>query len=136
MDALYSISSSVHSLSAVIWIGGMFFAHMILRPALMKEKAGIRLGVWSGVFPRFFQWVWAAIILLAASGYIMVDQIGGFEASGLHVRIMHGLSRVMTALFSYLFFKPYSAFISDDDCDDIEAGAKHLARIRRIRPIN
>ena len=41
MDALYSISSTVHTLAAVIWVGGMFFAHMILRPALMQEKAGI-----------------------------------------------------------------------------------------------
>ncbi|PCI38259.1 MAG: hypothetical protein COB46_11735 [Rhodospirillaceae bacterium] len=136
MDALYSISSTVHTLAAVIWVGSMFFAHMILRPALMQEKAGIRLGVWSEVFTRFFKWVWAAIILLALTGYIMVGEIGGFEVSGLHVRVMHGLFWVMTALFTYLFFKPYTAFKSDDVADNIEAGAKHLAGIRRIVIIN
>lgn len=136
MDALFSISSTIHTLATVIWVGGMFFAHMILRPALMKEKAGIRLGVWAEVLPRFFKWVWVAIILLAGSGYLMVGEIGGFEVAGLHVRAMHGLFWVMTALFTYLFFKPYTAFRSDDVSDDIQAGAKHLAGIRRIVTIN
>ena len=28
-----SVSIALHLISAVIWVGGMFFAHMALRPA-------------------------------------------------------------------------------------------------------
>jgi len=137
LEILYPIVSTLHVLAAIIWVGGMFFAHLILRPALMKEQPGIRLGVWSRVLPRFFSWVWLAILILAATGYHMayVD-FGSLQAAGYHVEIMHLLFWVMTGLFAYMYFKPFSAFKSDADADDCDAGFKHLALIRRIVTIN
>lgn len=137
MDTLYPLISTLHDLAAVIWVGGMFFTHMVLRPALTQEQPGIRLGVWSRVLPRFFPWVWVCIITMHATGYHMVYlDFGGFESAGLHVEIMHGLAWVMTILFAYLYFKPYAAFKADDDADDFEAGLVHLTKIRRIVTLN
>ena len=59
-----SLAITLHLLSAVIWVGGMFFAHQCLRPAaasLLDPPA--RLKLWVGVFKTFFLWVWAAIAL-------------------------------------------------------------------------
>ena len=60
-----SLLTLLHILAAVIWVGGMFFAWMILRPALGASlEAPQRLQLWSAVFPRFFVWVWLAVLLL------------------------------------------------------------------------
>lgn len=136
-DTLFPLVSTLHALAALIWVGGMFFAHMVLRPALMEEQPGIRLGVWSRVLPRFFTWVWLAILVLPATGYHMVYMdFGDFQGAGYHVMVMHVLFWIMMGLFAYMFFKPYRAFRSDDDSDDFEAGFKHLATIRSIVTVN
>ena len=54
----------VHTLAAVVWVGGMFFAHQALRPAAAALDPPLRLPLWSRVFDRFFAWVIAAIVLL------------------------------------------------------------------------
>jgi len=137
VDTYYPVVSTLHDLAAVVWVGGMFFAHMVLRPALMEEQPGVRLGVWSRVLPRFFSWVWLSIFIMHSTGYYMVYMdFGSFEAAGLHVEIMHALAWVMTILFAYLYFKPFAAFKADDDADDFTHGFAHLAAIRRIVTIN
>lgn len=137
MDVLFPVVSTLHTLAAVVWVGGMFFAHMVLRPTLMEEEPATRLGIWSRVFPRFFAWVWIAVCILPASGYAMVFvDFGGFRAAGLHVEVMHGLSWLMTALYAFLFFKPYPALQAAVAAKDWPAGAKNLGTIRQIVTIN
>lgn len=136
-DYTFPIVSTLHTLAAVVWVGGMFFAHMALRPALLEEDPATRLGIWGRVFPRFFAWVWLSVLILPASGYVMVFvDFGGFEAAGLHVRLMHGVSWVMIALFAFLFFKPYQGLKSAIANEDWPKGASHLNTIRRIVTTN
>ena len=136
-DYTFPVVSTLHTLAAVVWVGGMFFAHMALRPALMAEEPAQRLGVWSRVFPRFFFWVWLCVLALPATGYVMVFMdFGSFEAAGLHVRLMHGISWVMIALYAFLFFKPYRGLKAAVAAQDWPAGAKNLALIRRIVTVN
>jgi len=59
MKAIASVSLVLHSLSAVLWVGGMFFAHQVLRPAAAALEPGPRLTLWSRVLGRFFGWVFA-----------------------------------------------------------------------------
>lgn len=136
-DYTFPVVSTLHTLAAVVWVGGMFFAHMALRPALMAEDPGTRLGIWSRVFPRFFAWVWLSVIVLPVTGYLMVFwDFGSFEAAGLHVRIMHGVNWVMIALFAFLFFKPYQGLKAAVQAQDWPTGARHLNLIRRIVTTN
>lgn len=137
MDMLFPVVSTLHTIAAVVWVGGMFFAHLILRPALMIESPGTRLGVWTRVFPRFFMWVWLAVALLPATGYVMVYvDFGGFAAAGHHVELMHALSWVMIALYAFMVFKPYKALKAAVASEDWPSGAKHLAAMRRIVTTN
>ncbi len=51
----YAPLYALHLLAAVVWVGGMFFAWMILRPAavdILEPPARLRL--WLSVFKRFF----------------------------------------------------------------------------------
>lgn len=137
MDMLFPVVSTLHTLAAVVWVGGMFFAHLVLRPSLMEEEPATRLAVWSRAFPRFFAWVWIAVGVLPASGYVMVFvDFGSFQAAGRHVEVMHGLGWIMVLLYAFLFFKPYQGLQSAVAQRDWPTGAKHLATIRRIVTVN
>jgi uncharacterized membrane protein len=129
-----SLAIALHALAAVIWVGGMFFAHQVLRPvAVDRLEPPQRLPVWVGVFGRFFPWVWAAVVLLPATGYwIIFAVLGGMGHAGLHIHIMNGIGLVMIALFIYLFFAPYPRLKRAVAEQDWPRGAQHLATIRRI----
>ncbi len=64
---------AIHILAAVIWVGGMFFAYLVLRPSAGPLEPALRLSLWQRVFARFFPVVWASILALVASGYGMDD---------------------------------------------------------------
>ncbi|MGI9434833.1 MAG: CopD family protein [Geminicoccaceae bacterium] len=128
-----TIALIIHSLTAVLWVGGMFFAYIILRPTLQDLDPPARLGLWRGVFQRFFPWVWMSIIGLPASGYFMIFYgFGGFSGAGLHIHIMHLTGLIMIALFIYLYYVPWSAYRQLVDKQDYAAGAARLGMMRKI----
>src|SRR5687767_294485 len=95
----------VHALAAVIWVGGMFFAYMVLRQALGPIDPPVRPQLWGQVFGRFFPWVWASIVALLVSGYGMIFLgLGGFAEAGVHVHVMQATGLLMMALFLHLYF--------------------------------
>ena len=137
IEILFPIASTAHTLAAVIWVGGMFFAHMALRPALMEEQPPTRLQVWRNVFPRFFAWVWLSVIILPVTGYAMVFvDFGGFAAAGHHVTLMHGIGWVMVILYAFLYFRPYAKFKAEVEAKNWPGAAAHLVIIRRIVTTN
>ena len=100
------IAMALHIVASVIWVGGMFFAYMSLRPvAATLLEPPLRLPLWVQTFGRFFPWVWASIIVLLGTGYWMVFAFfGGMKGIGLHVHIMQGLGILMMLLFFHVFF--------------------------------
>ena len=63
---------AAHTLAATVWVGGMFFAYIVLRPAAVALDPPLRLSLWAGVFQRFFPWVWLIVLVLLVSGYGMI----------------------------------------------------------------
>jgi len=136
-NAVASLSLILHALSAVVWVGGMFFAHQVLRPAAGTLDAGPRLALWSLVLGRFFAWVFAAIVLLLASGYAMVFAVfGGFGKIGLHVQLMQGIGILMILLFFHLYFAPWRRFRAAVARQDWAEAGRQLAQIRTIVTVN
>jgi uncharacterized membrane protein len=135
--AIATTALIVHILSAVVWVGGMFFALIVLRPATAALEPGARLDLWLGVFERFFVWVIAAIVLLLASGYAMIFGVySGFRGIGLHVHIMQALGIVMMLLFFHLYFAPWRRYRAALTRRDQAAAAGQLAQIRAIVTVN
>ena len=124
---------AIHVLAAVVWVGGMFFAYLVLRPAAGPLEPAARLALWHRIFRRFFPWVWASVLLLLASGLGMIFiSFGGFAGAGLYVHIMLGLGAIMTLLFLYLFFVPWRRFSDAVESGHLSEAAKHLGQIRQI----
>ena len=127
----------LHVLSAVVWVGGMFFALLVLRPASGPLDPGPRLQLWLRVFERFFAWVFAAVALLLLSGYAMVFGVfGGFAGIGLHVHLMQGTGIVMILLFLHLYFAPWQRFRARLAVGDNAGAAAQLNQIRIIVIVN
>ncbi|NKC14524.1 MAG: hypothetical protein GKR94_20785 [Gammaproteobacteria bacterium] len=128
----FAIALTVHVLAAVIWVGGMFFAYVCLRPA----AAGVlepppRLTLWSQVFSRFFPWVWGCVAVLLVSGFWMIFvYFGGMKQAGAYVHIMMTVGIVMMFIFMYVFFAPYQRLKRAVAAGDWPAGGKSLNQIR------
>lgn len=128
--ALYTL----HTLAALIWVGGMFFAWMILRPAAVaKLQAPERLTLWLEIFRRFFLWVWMAVLALPISGMGMLHlRFAGFEAAPRYVQIMMGLYLVMLALFLRIQLLQLPQLKRAVEAQQWPQGGEALGRIRRL----
>ena len=132
-----SIALYLHLTAAVIWIGGMFFAYVCLRPA----AAGVleppqRLQLWRATFERFFPWVWAAVIALLLSGYWMLFKLGGFGGAGIHIHIMHAVGIIMILVFLHIYFAPFKRLQRAVAAADYPTAGKHLNQIRLLVATN
>ncbi|HXC27173.1 MAG TPA: CopD family protein [Stellaceae bacterium] len=135
--ALATAALIVHALAAVVWVGGMFFAHQVLRPAAAGLEPAPRLTLWSRVLGRFFAWVFVAIVLLLASGFALVSGVfGGFRAAGLYIQLMMGLGIVMMLLFLHLYFAPWRRFRAAVARQDWADGGRQLGQIRTLVTVN
>ena len=128
----------VHVLAAVVWVGGMFFAHQVLRPAAAALEPAARLALWSRVLGRFFAWVFAAIVLLLASGFALVasGSMAAFAEAAFYIQLMMGLGIVMMLLFLHLYFAPWRRFRAAVARQDWAEGGRQLGQIRTIVTIN
>lgn len=133
-----SISSILHVLSVVFWVGGMFFAYACLRPTAAQQlEPPQRLTLWVGVFEKFFPYVWGSIVLLPLTGFGLMFAIwNSFAATPLYVHIMYGLGIVMILIYLHVYFSPYRRLKQAVAIQDWPAGGQQLNQIRGLIKIN
>ena len=131
-----TLSLFLHVLSVVVWVGGMFFAYMALRPvAAGVLEPPLRLALWAGVFDKFFPWVWASVALILLSGLHMLMLFGGASAP-LYALAMLALGVVMMLIFGHVFFSPYRKLKRAVAAQDWKSGGAALGQIRMLIGIN
>ena len=135
---MMGIAVLAHVISVVIWVGGMFFAYLVLRPvAAVQLEPPLRLRLWAGVFDRFFPWVWASVVVILATGFWIIFAVyGGMGGVGPYVHAMLGLGIVMMLIFFHVYFAPYRRLKRAVAAEDWPAGGQQLAQIRRLVGIN
>jgi uncharacterized membrane protein len=133
-----SLAITLHLLAAVVWVGGMFFAYLAMRPAVAEVvEPADRPALWYHTLSRFFRWVWAAVVVLLATGYWMVfGYFGGMAGAGWHVHAMQGLGIVMMLLFLHVFFAPYRRLKQAVERRDAEEGKRRIGQIRTLVAVN
>jgi uncharacterized membrane protein len=101
----------LHVLGAVVWVGGMFFAMLIMRPALADLDAPRRVDVYRAAFRRFFRLIWLVMPGMLLTGYLLLfGKFGGFAEASWNVHLMHMLGLGMAAVFVAIWFGPYHQF--------------------------
>ncbi len=138
MTSLSPVMLSLHAIAATVWVGGMFFAYLVLRPSVPGiELPPERLKLWDRVFEKFFFWVWIAVVALPSTGYWQIyTDFEGFGGAGMHIHIMHLTGWLMIVLFIYLYMKPYALFREAVSAEDWPTAAANLDRIRKIVATN
>ena len=131
-----SLGVALHALAAVIWVGGMFFAYVLLRPSVAALAAADRLPLWQRVFGRFFPWVLGCIAVLLVTGYAMLPGLGGFAGAGVHVHVMQLTGWVMFLLFFHLYFAPWRRFQKAVAGGALDEAGRQLGTIRKVVAIN
>ena len=129
-----ALAITLHILAAVIWVGGMFFAYMALRPvAASLLEPPLRLPLWAQTFTRFFPWVWAAVIVLPVTGYWLIFAVfEGFANAGVHVHIMQLTGWIMILVFLHVFFAPFQRLKEAVAANDWPGAGKQLGQIRAL----
>jgi len=130
---LPSLALILHEWSAIVWVGGMFFALLVLRPASGPLDPSARLALWRRVFAGFFPWVFATIALLLISGFALF--LGGY-VTGPHVHVMMAIGIVMMLIFFHLYFAPWKRFRVALDAGDNARAAAQLNQIRILVTVN
>ncbi|OGB25589.1 MAG: hypothetical protein A3I66_23315 [Burkholderiales bacterium RIFCSPLOWO2_02_FULL_57_36] len=128
------VAEFLHILGITVWIGGMFFAYMALRPiAASVLQPPQRLQLWNGVFQKFFFWVWPSVLLILASGLYMMAVIG---KPPIYIMVMATLGIVMMLIFGHVFFAGYKRLKRAVAAADWPAGGMALGQIRMLVGVN
>ncbi len=126
----YYLMKALHVLCAVVWVGGMFFAIMVLRPSLAALEPPQRMALHTQVFHRFFKIVWHVMPLIILSGYAMIFAVfGGMAGVRWPVHVMTLLGLIMAAVFMFLYFVPYRRFQAATDGPSKAAAADMLRKL-------
>jgi len=124
-------AQTLHVLSAVVWVGGMFFAYFALRPAAAAVlEPPQRLPLWSRTFSLFFPWVWASLGILLVTGFwMMFTSFGGWQAPP-YVHMMMGIGILMMLVYFHVYFAPYRRLRRAVEAQDWQGGGRSLSQIR------
>lgn len=139
----YAVLQLLHLLSAIVWVGGMVFAHFFLRPAAQALEPPQRLRLMRDVLRRFLAAVLLAVGVLLASGGWMIGLAaqaagasGGRFAMPPGWTVMATLGLAMAAIFGHIRFALYPRLARAVEAADWPAGGQAMARIRTWVGVN
>lgn len=137
MKQLYVSLLFFHLLGVVVWVGGMFALHVVVRPVAAGLLAPPqRLPLLAMALGRFFFWVTIAIVAILASGIGLTLGAGGFANAHASVHAMLAIGLVMMAIFAVIRLGPFPQLQSAVADGDWPMAAARLDTIRRLVATN
>ncbi len=140
---IYAILKTIHVLSIIVWVGGMAFAHLFLRPAVAQLEPAVRLRLMHDVLGRFFKAVLVASLLALASGLWMLGRVakqvvqsGGSFDMPLAWTVMTVLGVAMVAIFMHIRFALYKRLGRAVAASEWGAAGAALAQTRKWVLVN
>ncbi len=130
------IARWIHLLGVVVWVGGMFFSHVALRPAVLALPPPQRLPLLAATLTRFLQWVAVAIVGILASGGTLIVLLGGMKAVGPAVDAMTGTGVVMMLLYGHIVAGPFRRLRAAAAAHEWERAGAAMAEVRKLVAIN
>lgn len=122
----------VHVLGVVVWVGGMGFAHFVLRPSAVQTlQPPQRLPLMAAALGRFFRIVTMAVVAIVISGAWVLLSVGWASAPrAWHVMLGTGL--VMAGVFAWIYGRLYPRLRDAVAASEWPQAAAALDRIRRL----
>lgn len=127
----------IHLIAVLIWVGGMFFAYMVLRPATAEAlDLPQRMNLWSAALRLFFNWVWGSVGVILITGFYLIYLYGGIAHVSRHVHTMLALGLVMMVIHGYMFFNCYVPFSLHTAKRRWKEAGEPLGKIRKLIAAN
>ncbi len=121
----------IHLLAVIVWIGGMFFAHVCLRPvAAAQLQPPQRLPLLAAILGRFFVAVGWALVLLWGSGLVRFAQAGA--AVPWHWHAMAGIATAMTVILGVIVFRFHRPMVAAVAVQDWPGAGAAMNAIRKL----
>lgn len=120
-----------HLLAVIVWIGGMFFAHVCLRPvAAAQLPPPQRLPLLAAVLGRFFVVVGWALVFLWGSGIMRFAQVGAAVPASWMA--MAGIAAVMTVILALIVFGFHRTMVAAVAASDWPKAGAAMNSIRQL----
>lgn len=133
---LYSSLQFIHLAAAILWLGGMGFMLIALRPVLGVSLAPAQgLLLLTQVLRRFFALVWGAVLALLGSGALMF-MLAGAQAAPLGWHIMAGIGTLMFLIAGHTHFSLFRAMRSAVRTADWPGAGKCAGTIAMMVAVN
>jgi uncharacterized membrane protein len=126
----------LHVMGVVVWVGGMFFAHVALRPSAAALAPPQRLPLLAATLSRFVAWAAVAIVAIVGSGAVMIAIGGGFGAAPWHVHAMTAAGLAMVAIYAFLVAVPLRALRAGVAAGDWPRAGAAMQRVRHLVAVN
>jgi uncharacterized membrane protein len=131
-----ALAITLHLLGVIVWVGGMVFANVALRPSVSLLPPPQRLTLLAAVFGRFLAWVGGAIVLILGSGAALIVMAGGMRAAGPAVHGMTALGLAMMLVYVYVVVAPFRRLRAAVACGDWPGAGAAMDRIRVLVAVN
>jgi uncharacterized membrane protein len=141
---MYELTKLLHLIAAIVWMGGMTFMLLALRPAthaVMQAPARAELMV--QVWQRFFVAVLVAIVVLLVSGGSMFGtamkasrEATGHAVAPLGWTFMTGLGSLMFLIFGHIYFAGFKKFRRAVAAAQWPDAAKAASQIHLLMVVN
>jgi uncharacterized membrane protein len=136
LEDLVTIAFPLHVLAALVFVGGVFSAVIVshsLARGLNTEAASV---LWQQVLSRVLGWAWGSLLLVVATGIVMVAlKFGGFSGVPPLHRANMAIGIPAMLLFGYAFFGPWQRYRRTMARGDLTVAHRALSRVRVLMSV-
>lgn len=140
MRAMYDTFKLLHLVAAIVWMGGMAFMLLALKPAaiaLLEPQPRARL--MGAVWQRFFAMVIVSIVVLLATGthlytaaFKAAKAATGVGSVALGWNVMLVLGITMMLIFGHIYFAGFKRFKRAVAAGEWPVAAKAAAQVQAL----
>jgi uncharacterized membrane protein len=130
------ITVLIHLLGVIVWVGGMFFAHVCLRPVAAAQLAPPqRLPLLAAILGRFFTAVAVSAVAILGTGVIRLADLNGAPAPW-HWHAMSGIASAMIVIFLIIVLRFYPRLKTAVTAQNWPQGGAAMDVIRKLVLVN
>jgi uncharacterized membrane protein len=110
LNTIVWLVTAIHLLCVVLWVGGMAFLLLTLRPSVGAIDPAARLVLQGAVYRRFFRTLWQVMPMAIVSGLLLLILSYGHQALPWPVMVMQTGGVLMAAIFIGMVLVPNKRF--------------------------